>query len=230
MKPFARINLSSVLSSVALAKGDALRRGILVSSLALAAAGCGYTRVAALSWTARETHLKSETSLFFDAVEYGLGPDNMPFVFHMSDGLYKFGQYRKWFGSAFQRDTVSENVLLRFEIKGHADDPGSLFVLSNGVLRLERQGDMEGHVRKVAAVDPPKLPLDEFKSGVEVIGQWLNIECFPPTSLSIHVNKPGTFGTVLGAHFKVPEGKTPQCSLIIHEMNNMRFFRYFLPY
>ena len=33
MKPFARINLSSV-SSVALAKGDALRRGILVSSLA----------------------------------------------------------------------------------------------------------------------------------------------------------------------------------------------------
>ena len=43
MKPFARINLSSVLSSVALAKGealakgDALRRGILVSSLALAA-------------------------------------------------------------------------------------------------------------------------------------------------------------------------------------------------
>ena len=33
MKPFARINLSSVLSSVALAKGDALRRGILVSSL-----------------------------------------------------------------------------------------------------------------------------------------------------------------------------------------------------
>ena len=37
MKPFARINLSSVLSSVALAKGDALRTGILVSSLALAA-------------------------------------------------------------------------------------------------------------------------------------------------------------------------------------------------
>ena len=36
MKSFARINLSSVLSSVALAKGDALRRGILVSSLALA--------------------------------------------------------------------------------------------------------------------------------------------------------------------------------------------------
>ncbi len=35
MKPFARINLSSVLSSVALAKGDALRTGILVSSLAL---------------------------------------------------------------------------------------------------------------------------------------------------------------------------------------------------
>lgn len=52
MKPFARINLSSVLSSVALAeeevfakeealaeeealaKGDALRRGILVSSIA----------------------------------------------------------------------------------------------------------------------------------------------------------------------------------------------------
>ena len=45
MKPFARINLSSVLSSVllssvalakeeALAKGDALRRWILVSSLA----------------------------------------------------------------------------------------------------------------------------------------------------------------------------------------------------
>ena len=29
MKPFARINLSSVLSSVALAKGDALRRVIL---------------------------------------------------------------------------------------------------------------------------------------------------------------------------------------------------------
>ena len=37
MKPFARINLSSVLSSVALAKVDALRTGILVSSLALAA-------------------------------------------------------------------------------------------------------------------------------------------------------------------------------------------------
>ena len=34
MKSFARIKLSSVLSSVALAKGDALRRGILVSSLA----------------------------------------------------------------------------------------------------------------------------------------------------------------------------------------------------
>ena len=40
MKPFARINLSFVLSSVALAKVealakvDALRRGILVSSLA----------------------------------------------------------------------------------------------------------------------------------------------------------------------------------------------------
>ena len=33
MKPFARINLSSVLSSVALAKVDALRRGILVSFL-----------------------------------------------------------------------------------------------------------------------------------------------------------------------------------------------------
>ena len=39
MKPFARINLSFVLSSVALAKVDALRRGILVSSLAFAA-GC----------------------------------------------------------------------------------------------------------------------------------------------------------------------------------------------
>ena len=38
MKPFARINLPSVLSSVALAKGDALRRGILVSSLALVVA------------------------------------------------------------------------------------------------------------------------------------------------------------------------------------------------
>ena len=43
MKPFARINLSSVLSFVALAKeealakGDALRRWILVSSLALMA-------------------------------------------------------------------------------------------------------------------------------------------------------------------------------------------------
>ena len=47
MKPFARINLSSALSSVlssvalakeeALAKGNALRMGILVSSLALAA-------------------------------------------------------------------------------------------------------------------------------------------------------------------------------------------------
>ncbi len=220
MKPFARINLPSV----------ALRRLILVSFLSLAAAGCGYTHVAPLSGTARETHLKSETSLFFDAVEYRLGPDNMPFVFHMSDGLYKFGQHRKWFGSAFQRDTVNANALIRFEIKGHADDPGSLFVLSNGVLRLERQGDMEGHVRKVAAVDPPKLSLDEFISGVGIIGQWLNVECFPPTSLSIHVNKPGTFGTVLGAHFKVPEGKTPQCSLIIHEMNNMRFFRYFLPY
>ena len=46
MKPFARINLPSVLPSVlysvalakeeALAKGNALRRGILVSSLALA--------------------------------------------------------------------------------------------------------------------------------------------------------------------------------------------------
>ena len=42
MKPFARINLSSVLSSVALAKEedltkeDALRRGILVSFLAFA--------------------------------------------------------------------------------------------------------------------------------------------------------------------------------------------------
>ena len=34
MKPFARINLSSVLSSVALAKVDALRIGILVSSIA----------------------------------------------------------------------------------------------------------------------------------------------------------------------------------------------------
>ena len=40
MKPFARINLSSALSSVALAKeealakGDVLRRGIFVSSLA----------------------------------------------------------------------------------------------------------------------------------------------------------------------------------------------------
>jgi len=40
MKPFARINLSSVLSSVALAKGDALRRGILVSSLALTSGKC----------------------------------------------------------------------------------------------------------------------------------------------------------------------------------------------
>ena len=37
MKSFARINLSSVLSSVALAEGNALRRGILVSSLAFAA-------------------------------------------------------------------------------------------------------------------------------------------------------------------------------------------------
>ena len=36
MKPIARISLSSALSSVALAKGDALRRGILVTSLALA--------------------------------------------------------------------------------------------------------------------------------------------------------------------------------------------------
>ena len=40
MKPFARINLSSVLSSVALAKGNALRRLFLVSTLAFAAAGC----------------------------------------------------------------------------------------------------------------------------------------------------------------------------------------------
>ena len=37
MKPFARMKLSSVLSSVSLAKWDALRRGILVSFLALAA-------------------------------------------------------------------------------------------------------------------------------------------------------------------------------------------------
>ena len=47
MKTFARINLSSVLSSVALAKGealakvDALRRGILVSSLARERRGKG---------------------------------------------------------------------------------------------------------------------------------------------------------------------------------------------
>ena len=34
MKQFARINLSSVLSCVALAKGDDLRSGILVSSIA----------------------------------------------------------------------------------------------------------------------------------------------------------------------------------------------------
>ena len=34
MKPFARINLSAALSSVALANGDALRTGILVSSFA----------------------------------------------------------------------------------------------------------------------------------------------------------------------------------------------------
>ena len=47
MKPFARINLSSVLSSVALAKGDALRRGILVLSLAFAA-GCNNYREYAL--------------------------------------------------------------------------------------------------------------------------------------------------------------------------------------
>ena len=44
MKPFARMKLSSVLSSVALAKGDALRRGILVSSLALAAGCCTVDR------------------------------------------------------------------------------------------------------------------------------------------------------------------------------------------
>ena len=58
MKPFARINLSSalssalssVLSSVALAKeetlakGDALRRGILVSSLAREGRGKGEAR------------------------------------------------------------------------------------------------------------------------------------------------------------------------------------------
>ena len=44
MKPFARINLSSVAlaKGEALAKGDALRRGILVSSLAFAAAGVGW--------------------------------------------------------------------------------------------------------------------------------------------------------------------------------------------
>ena len=41
MKPIALINLSSVLSSVALAKGDALRRGILVSSLARERRGKG---------------------------------------------------------------------------------------------------------------------------------------------------------------------------------------------
>ena len=42
MKPFARINLSSVSSSVALAKEEALRRLVLVSSLALATmfSGC----------------------------------------------------------------------------------------------------------------------------------------------------------------------------------------------
>ena len=39
MKQFARINLSSVLSSVALAKGDDLRSGILVSSIARAVRG-----------------------------------------------------------------------------------------------------------------------------------------------------------------------------------------------
>ena len=230
MKPLARINFSSVLSAVTFANVEALRRGILVSSLAFAVAGCGYTHEATLSRTAREAHLQPETNLFFDAEEYRLGADNMPFVFRMRDGLYKFGQHRKWFGSSFQSDTVCANALLRFEIKCHADDPGSLFVLSNGVLRLERHGDITGHVHKVAAVDPPELPLDEFITGVGVIGQWLNIECSPPMSLSIHVHKPGAFGTVLGARFKVPEGKTPQCSLIIHEMNNLRFFRYFLHY
>ena len=46
MKPIARINLSSVLSSVALAKGDALRTGILVSSLALAAGCDGTVKIA----------------------------------------------------------------------------------------------------------------------------------------------------------------------------------------
>ena len=42
MKHFARINLSAVLSAVALAKVEALRRLILVSFLALAGAGCVY--------------------------------------------------------------------------------------------------------------------------------------------------------------------------------------------
>ena len=49
MNPFARINLSSVLPSVALAKVDALRRGILVSSLALAV-GC-VSRIDLEHWT-----------------------------------------------------------------------------------------------------------------------------------------------------------------------------------
>ena len=178
----------------------------------------------------REVQLHAEKRLFCSSEEYRLAANNMPFTFSLdlTEGNYEFGQHRMIMGCSLQRDVVTTNAIFRFEIKGYADDPGSLFVLSNGVLRLERQGDIEGCLR-MPADSNKELPLEEFKTEVDAAGKWLGISFYCSNTFTIDVHTPGTMGAIIGAKFKIPQGKEGQCTFIVHEMTGLRLFRYFRP-
>ena len=192
----------------------------------LCMAGCGSD----VADNRQEVRLHAETSFLHSSEEYRFATNNLPFTFHLdlSEGNFEFGQHGMVMGSGLQRDVVTTNAVFRFELKGHADDPGSLFVLSNGVLRLERRGDMEGHLR-MPADSGKELPLEEFKTEVDIVGKWFGICFYCSNTFTIEVKTPGTMGTILGVKFKVPPGKESQCSFIVHEIAGMRLFRYFRP-
>ena len=192
----------------------------------LCLAGCG----SEVAENGQEVQLHAGTSLFRSSEEYRLAADNMPFAFRLdlSEGNYEFGQHRMIMGSSFHRDVVTTNAVFRFELKGHAGDPGSLFVLSNGVMRLERQGDIDGCLR-MPSDSNKELPLEEFKTEVDAAGKWLGICFYCSNTFTIDVKTPGTMGAIIGAKFKIPQGKEGQCTFIVHEMRGLRLFRYFRP-
>ena len=199
---------------------------IAIGAVGLCLSGCASETVE----NRQEIQLHAGTSLSRSSEEYRFATNNLPFAFRfdLREGNYEFGQHRMIMGSGLQKDVVTTNAVFRFELKGYADDPGSLFVLSNGVLRLVRQGDMEGHLR-MSADSNKELPLEELKTEVDATGKWLGLCFYRSNTFTIDIKTPGMMGAIIGAKFKIPQGKEGQCTFIVHEMTGLRLFRYFRP-